>query len=110
MQISAGQKCLYVKGKEHNLRWQMRNIRNAVIVAAVLAAGVIGVGQMAQAQLQGSCDEQIKQIQAEIAASTTQADKDAATAELTQAQAAQAANNEDDCKQHAEKAHAHVNH
>ena len=86
----------------------MRNVRNAVIMAAVMAAGVIGMGQMAQAQLQGSCDEQMKTVQAEIASSTTQADKDAATAELAQAQASAASNNEDDCKQHAQKAHDHV--
>ena len=88
----------------------MRNIRNAVIIAAVLAAGAIGMGQMAQAQLQGSCDEQIKAVQAEIASSTTQADKDAATAELAQAQAAQAANDDASCKQHTQSAHDHVKH
>ena len=85
----------------------MTNIRIAIAAAAILAAA-LGFGQMAYAQLQGTCDEQMKQVQAEIASSTVQADKDAATAELAKAQAAAAANDDTSCKQHANEAHIHV--
>ena len=88
----------------------MKNVRNAVTLAAILAAGVIGFGQMAYAQLEGSCAEQMKQVQAEMDATSVQADKDSAAAELAEAQKAAAANDEDNCKQHLAKAHEHVKH
>ncbi len=88
----------------------MAIIRNALTLAAFVAAGVIGFSPMAQAQLTGTCGEQMKFVQTEINVSTVQADKDAATAELAKAQAAAAANDDEGCKQHTNAAHMHVHH